>query len=219
MASLVIDISGEILIGAGQQPGEQNNPNQQQIVRSNNYAIAFIDDGHKILNGLDLVIAAPAAHREVTSHFEGDGELPIGSTKLKAKPHLTQMLIGRFIGSLFLAAMIGGFICATEIFWLAALVALFIIVGLTALSFFQIRVIEYSVEDLRVAMDWGLFWKARKTVCYRHIDFIRAHQGLFNKIFGTGDIHVHTTGSSFVELSLEALTEYVAFEKELKEQY
>ncbi len=218
MASFIIDISGEILMGAGQQPGEQPQPGQQPIVRSNSFAIGFIEGAEKILNGLDEIIAAPAGDREVTASLSPDVVHEVEAS-LSGKPHVTQLLIGRFIGSLFLGAMFGGLVCATEMFFLAAMVALTVIGSFTILSYYQVQVIRYHVEKLRVAMDWGLFWKARKTVCYRHIDFIRAHEGLFNKIFGTGDIHVHTTGSSFVELALEALPEYAPFEEELKKHY
>jgi len=219
VASVVIDIAGEIAVGPQGQQGVQPQPGQQQLVKSNSFSMDYVPDARWFLDGLDLVIASPVGRREVARRMTPGEARPDGAVLLEGRPHMLQLLIGRFIAVLFFAALVFGGFVAADAPLVGALVAAVLFVALVALSAYQSGFIHYYVEDLRVSLDWGLFWRSRKTVCYRHVDFIRDYEGILNKLFGTGTIMVHTTGSSFVELSFDALPGHGTFEAEIKKHY
>jgi len=65
----------------------------------------------------------------------------------------------------------------------------------------------------------GVIFKKQKSITFNKVDFINFNQKPINKIFGSGNITVNTTGSSIPELTINNTRDFKKFYKILKEHY
>jgi membrane protein YdbS with pleckstrin-like domain len=216
-ATLAIDIAGEILVGQGQ--------NGQQIIVSNNFTIPFIANPHQFIACVNDIISTEPSKRNAKDSISRIMDMKASSDLhfrdkilTEVRPNLTQVMLLKTI-ALFL---VGGFgaimLFASELS--EGIVLLLPVMGaFFVLFWYQAKALRYQICEKVTAIDWGVFYKSRKNVCYHQFDFLKHEQGIVNKLFGTGDLNIHTTGSSNVEISFYALQDHIAFEKELKERY
>ncbi|MBU2265705.1 MAG: PH domain-containing protein [Candidatus Omnitrophica bacterium] len=97
----------------------------------------------------------------------------------------------------------------------AGLLSIFIVVGVVIV----IRSISYNFQPYRVFTRWGVIFKKQSSVTFDKIDFINFNQGPMNKLFGTGNIVISTTGSSEPQLVIRNIKDFKQFYNILKEDY
>lgn len=218
---LTVDIAGELVVAtnAQAQAAAAQSGGPPGIVRSHGFTLPYVQDVATLLDELDGVVAADEAERAGLLPLPRTGRSVAAAVeRMTAAPGLGRFMTPRVMGASIpcLALAVGG--VAGEVPALAVVAAL-AFVAFVVLFGAQGRSTRYAVDAGRVRMDWGVFFRARKTVAFRHVDFIAAEQGMLDKLFGVGSLRVHTTGSSGAELSLDGFAEHRPFEAALKEKY
>ena len=216
-SQVFVDIAGEILVGKGQ--------NGQQIIVSNNFSIPFISDGDRFVDCLNAIVSTERKARNAKACIEERlNSTNVPSTPFKAPvleeyvPNQIQIMIFKILAVVIIFGFAALMFALSEIY-VASFICCLLAVPVIILAIVQARVIRYQICELDAAMEWGVFFRQRKTVCYHQFDFIKNEQGAVNKIFGTGNVNIHTTGSSMVEINFYALPNYNEFETKLKQRY
>lgn len=87
------------------------------------------------------------------------------------------------------------------------------------ISQLYIKSFDYSIEEDRVMMDWGIFFKAQKSVNFSKVDTIGKDQGFWHKYFKTGLLSINTVGSGMTELSIDRIPDYKRFYELIQKMY
>ncbi|MBU1043165.1 MAG: PH domain-containing protein [Candidatus Omnitrophica bacterium] len=85
------------------------------------------------------------------------------------------------------------------------------------LATISIKSISYNLDAYRIYTKSGIIFKKQKSIIFNKVDFTNSNQGLMNKIFGTGNITINTTGSSNPELVIRNVKQYKQLSAFIKE--
>ncbi len=107
-------------------------------------------------------------------------------------------------GFLALGAAIGCF-ALTPYGWYIPALGLLVAAALLALPVLLVRSTRYRVTSYRIDFERGLFSKAIDTLELWHVDDIKFHQSLFDRLLGIGQIMIKSTDASTPELLLQAI--------------
>ena len=209
---VTFNVAGESVIEYRTRYGKK-----KRIV-SHEFGINYADD-MKVKNELvDLIFhARPGSHqisgmeKKIAAHTEK----PVVVTN----PDLINSLINLplILGLAILLAFI--FILATFFdpivtIPLAALVPAIVIVAVLI-----IKAREYVIQPHRVVAKSGILYRKQVSVVFSKVDHINISQGPLNKIFGTGNVSVNTTGSSKPEIVIRNIKDFRHFYDVLKRHY
>lgn len=81
------------------------------------------------------------------------------------------------------------------------------------------RMRYYTLRTNRVVAHSGIFYKKEISILYERINYINKHQRLLGKIFGNGNVTVHTVGGSQVEILVRNIPDYKELYDKLKARY
>lgn len=78
---------------------------------------------------------------------------------------------------------------------------------------------RYRIEDFRVLEQKGILRRVQTSIVFSKIDHINTSRGMFNKLFGNGNITINTAGSSRPELIISNIPNYAKFYEEINKYY
>ncbi|MFP4424381.1 MAG: PH domain-containing protein [Candidatus Woesearchaeota archaeon] len=78
---------------------------------------------------------------------------------------------------------------------------------------------SYRIEDFRVLEQKGILRRVQTSIVFSKIDHINTSRGMFNKLFGNGNITINTAGSSRPELIIKNIPNYTQFYEEINKYY
>ncbi len=223
LGDLRINIAGEFMPEAqaaqakqAQALGKLVGAKPSGLTASNSFLVQYLDQAGKEAFFLDRLqkerppIDQFQAIRSAV--FDGSTEKPV----TLARPSLARHMFPLSCASALFAAL-GLSFCYFLPDW-AYLFPLALVPVLLACVFYLVylRQKKYLVEAGVVAIESGLIYRTRKTITFDQIDFTQVSQGIIDQVFKTGNVHVHTTGSSQAEMVLAGFQDYESFAKTLK---
>ena len=209
---VTFNVAGESVIEYRTRYGKK-----KRIV-SHEFGINYVDDMDVKNELVDLIFhARPGSHQisGMEKKIAAHAEKPVVVTN----PDLMSSLINLplILGLTILLALIfalAAFFDPLLTIPLAALVPAIVIVAVLI-----IKAREYVIQPHRVVAKSGILYKKQVSVVFSKVDHINISQGPLNKIFGTGNISVNTTGSSRPELVISNIKDFRHFYDVLKRHY
>jgi uncharacterized membrane protein YdbT with pleckstrin-like domain len=190
--SIKFDIAGERMVQQGKQ--------QQASFISNSFTVRYVPD-LEIKNKLMDIILEDHPNASTIGMMEKN---PASITQ-------KEIMTVKQDAANSLSIVLGGSII---------LFPLILLLPITLpLMYWIVKVRSFSLEDKRIVIRSGIFYKRQKSILYGRIDHINMAQGMLNKMFKNGSIHVNTIGSSKREMSVWDIKQHKEFYKELKKHY
>lgn len=228
LGDLTVNIAGEVMAfgGAGATAAGNATAGQgaaaaqgQQVAVSNGFTLNYLPNPVATALFLETVIDEAPPEGELERIWERARVLGPKPSLHEGRPSYVQKLFPFGILALLFLAPLAPAVAGGAPLWAAGLVVLFVAACILLPAHLTTQALVYRLEERTVSRYSGVFFKRRKAVLYSQTDFIKVDQGAMGKVFGTGTVLVHTTGSSRAELTLDALPKYAAFGDELKKRY
>lgn len=212
---LALDVAGESVVQTG------NN----QTLRNNTISMEYIPGIANLDELLDIILNnRPGAKKakEIMANIEKYHQDAV----MTAKPSLMQALMLPVIslvigaGAVYITTVNGTigntFLPTFAKYYIpfAVLIILYTIIATKRIS--------YAVEPERILRESGILFRTQKSIVFAKVDHFNTDQGMINKMFGTGNILIHTTGSSATgtaELAITNIPDYKAFANEIEQRY
>ncbi len=132
-------------------------------------------------------------------------------------PDVKNALLPMLVPIILLGLVAFGFIAAGIVS--GAVVAFVLIVMIVGFVVVDNRMRSYVVTQSRVIARSGIFYKRETSVLNERINFINKTQGFVGKIFGNGNVTIHTVGSDGVEIFMANIPDYEKIYADLKSRY
>ena len=209
---VTFNVAGETIIEYRTRYGKK-----KRII-SNEFGISYVEDMDVKNELVDMIFhGRPGSHQisRMEKKIAAHAEKPVFVTN----PDLINSLINfpLILGLTILLA----FIVVLSMFFsplvtipLAALVPAIVIMVVM-----MIKARAYVIQPHRVVAKSGILYKKQVSVVFSKVDHINLSQGPLNKIFGTGNVSVNTTGSSKPEMVVRNIKDFRHFYDVLKRHY
>ena len=194
----------------------------QQSVRPYNFVMNYVPDIGVKDDLIDHILLYRSSSKDIKEFVDGghrvsQHELWSGRPSLKNPILITiVILILPNIGSIYSILRLRG----KEDGLLVVLGSILLINSAILAIIAVITLVKcYIIENNRVLKRSGIFYREQTSVVFEKIDFLNNSRNLINKIFGNGNVTVHTVGSSRPELDLKNITDHMNFYERLQRVY
>ena len=205
---LKFNLTGELL---AQSKGNQRST---RLV-SNNFVMKFVDKISIKDELLDYILEQELIGESIKQKEEEFMKEKDEQAVISAKPSVAQSVL---FPAIFLI-VIDLVLFFIPFFFIPALVVAVIAVIIIILIIINVKARTYIVSEDRILEKSGVIFKKQTSIIYDRVDYIEKGQGMGNKIFKTGNVVINTTGSSFAELTINNIQEYLEFYEEIKKRY
>ena len=217
---LKVDVAGETLAAPPGQDQEQQQEvpawARQAALSSNAFTIAFVPHALEEALFFDLLQIQRPARQDFAElrarAFAGESLPAVLEEGVSMPRRLVAPLAAAVATVVFMGFLFASGALPVPV---AFALALPLIAGLAGYAAY-LGTIRFVIEPGAVARYAGLFFKSRTSITFDQIDFINVAQGVVDQAFGTGSVHVHTTGSSKAEMILGGFRAFEEFGARLK---
>jgi uncharacterized membrane protein YdbT with pleckstrin-like domain len=187
--------TGQIIFDIAGEIMVQTNNNQKAAL-SNSFKMNYLEEVFYVHDYIDQKL-----FYKNTNEKKSDEIKLFKNSILKSKP--------KYSNHVFLASVISIIIFPFLVFLPITLFILILI----------IKKITFEIQDERITKYSGVIYKKKKTILFTRIDHIIKKEGFLNKMFNNGNVNIHTTGSSMLEMNVFAIKDYNDFYNIVKEKY
>jgi membrane protein YdbS with pleckstrin-like domain len=193
--------------------GNRNLPTSTQLI-PHAFSINYSEDIDSKDELIDIIFYKRPNKANIAS-FEAEIQSYKTKNILAKKPSISNSIFGIGI-VLGVIAIIISLVVGLSPVALMVWVGYVIIIGLII---WKTKVQCFTIQPYRVLSNSGILYKKQTSIIFNKIDHLRNYQGFTNKIFGTGSITIHTTGSSLPEIMITNIKDYKEFYKTLEQFY
>lgn len=187
---LTFNVAGEVVV--------QNQNGSEGAVVSSSFTVPYVQELSWKDEFIDLILYTRPNAEQVQEYAQKE---ITPTLLLEAKPAVANRLVLLIIASVIIFPLI-------------------LLLPLTVpLLLYVVRRTHYRIEDYRVLEQRRTIARKQTSVIFSKIDHINTSRGIFNNMFGNGNITVNTTGSSTPELTIRNIPNYQEFYDELNKHY
>jgi membrane protein YdbS with pleckstrin-like domain len=79
---------------------------------------------------------------------------------------------------------------------------------MTGWVYWSVSVVKFQITPRGIVRKSGILYRTRQTILLENIDHVDKSEGVLNKTFGNGSIHIYTAGSSSREMQFADAPDY-----------
>ncbi len=205
--TLRIDVAGENVVTSSN--------GQSLSVRSNGFSVPYLEGIAEKDELLDRLLTFGPKRQALKTEAVRSVKPALANTLVPLTLGLAALLAGLW----YVSAILGIVMPGLDSLLLLSGAALSLLI--LAIAFLSVRARTYRIEPYRIVGASGILYKRQKSVVCAKIDHLNMAEGFLNKLFGNGNVAVHTAGSTLgsAELLVKNIPGHKEFYRQLEEQY